>query len=170
MKLLSLLFLAFLSVATSEPTVKNFHKVDDNLYRSAQPSKSEMKELETFGIQTILNVRNFIKDDCEIKHTSLEQKRISMRAKTVSYQNLKDAMIAIKHAKKPILVHCLHGSDRTGATIAAYRIIFNNWSREKAIDEFLLPENGYNAKFFPNILTLLETVDFEKLRSEIEQN
>lgn len=168
MKLLLIVFIGLLFNNSITPSVKNFHQVDQDLFRSAQPNRKEMKELEAFGIKTILNVRNFIKDDSEIKETSLVEKRISMRAKTVSYNNLKEALIAIKHAEKPVLVHCLHGSDRTGATIAAYRIIFNHWSREQAIEEFLLPENGYNAHWFPNILNLLQTIDFEQLRKDVE--
>ena len=160
MKSILICILALLITSEQLPSVRNFHKVDDHFYRSAQPSKKEMKELEAFGIKTILNVRNFIDDDCEIKKTSLKQIKVSMRAKTVSYENLKDAMIAIKHAEKPILIHCLHGSDRTGATVVAYRVIFNGWSKERAIEEFQLPENGYNAQFFPNILELLESFDF----------
>lgn len=170
MKAIVICFMTLFMISGQTPSVKNFHKVDADFYRSAQPSKNEMKELEAFGIKTILNVRNFIDDDCEIKKTSLEQIKVSMRAKTVSYQNIKDAMVAIKYAKKPILIHCLHGSDRTGATVAAYRVIFNKWTKEKAIEEFLLPENGYNSKLFPNILELLESFDFEQLRMDVEKS
>lgn len=169
MKYLVFIFIGLIWNDSSQPSVKNFHQVDKKIYRSAQPSSKEMKELESIGIKTILNVRNFIKDNCEIKGTGLVERRISMRAKTVSYENLKDAMIAIKHAEKPILIHCLHGSDRTGATIAAYRVVFNKWSREKAIAEFLLPENGYNAPLFPNILALLKTIDFDQLKLDVKQ-
>lgn len=169
MKYLIFIFIGLICNDSSQPTVKNFHQVDEQMYRSAQPSSKEMRELERFGIKTILNVRNFIKDKSEIKGTRLIEKRISMRAKTVSYQNLKDALITIKYADKPILIHCLHGSDRTGATIAAYRVVFNHWSREEAIAEFLLPENGYNASLFPNILELLKTIDFDQLKLDVEQ-
>ncbi len=37
--------------------------------------------------------------------------------------------------KGPILVHCLHGNDRTGIVIAAYRILINGWTVEKAKNE-----------------------------------
>ena len=32
----------------------------------------------------------------------------------------------------PVLVHCWHGSDRTGCVCASHRIIFSGWSREQA--------------------------------------
>ncbi len=30
-------------------------------------------------------------------------------------------------SKQPVLVHCRHGEDRTGAVIAAYRVVVNGW-------------------------------------------
>ena len=48
-------------------------------------------------------------------------------------------MRILKNAPKPIVVHCHQGSDRTGAVIAMYRIVFQKWAKEKALDEM---ENG----------------------------
>lgn len=44
-----------------------------------------------------------------------------------------------------VLVHCLHGEDRTGMVMAAYRMIMQNWSFEKAKTEML----GYGFHTFP---------------------
>lgn len=41
---------------------------------------------------------------------------------------------AIDH-KENILVHCLHGVDRTGMAIAAWKIIYEGWSVDDAIAE-----------------------------------
>ena len=49
-----------------------------------------------------------------------------MNAGKVSQEQLIDALRIIKNRKGPVLLHCWHGSDRTGATVAAYRIVFNN--------------------------------------------
>ena len=46
-----------------------------------------------------------------------------------------------KQHNQKVLVHCYHGSDRTGATIAMYRIIFENWSIEDAAKE--MKQGGY---------------------------
>ncbi|NRA11532.1 MAG: hypothetical protein HRT57_06230 [Crocinitomicaceae bacterium] len=81
--------------------VKNFHRVDDQLFRSGQPQKKGMKELEAvMKVKTIVNLRNIIDDKQEIKKTSLVQVRVPMRAKNMSYQNIVDALCAIKTAKK----------------------------------------------------------------------
>lgn len=36
-----------------------------------------------------------------------------------------------------VLVHCLHGEDRTGMVIAAYRMIVEGWSADQATKEML---------------------------------
>lgn len=36
-----------------------------------------------------------------------------------------------------VLVHCLHGEDRTGMVIAAYRILAQEWSVDQAVDEMM---------------------------------
>lgn len=108
--------------------VKNLHRVDDELYRSGQPQKKGMKSLNDFGIKTILNLRNIIDDKQEIKETSLIQVRLPMRAKKINYNDIVDGLCAIEKAKKPVLIHCLHGSDRTGCIVAAYRMT-HGWSK-----------------------------------------
>ena len=36
---------------------------------------------------------------------------------------------------QPVLVHCEHGSSRTGIMVAAYRVLANDWSFEEALKE-----------------------------------
>ncbi|MFT6982327.1 MAG: protein tyrosine/serine phosphatase [Crocinitomicaceae bacterium] len=161
----------FLSLQKERPTlpnhVKNFHQVDDQLFRSGQPQKKGMQELQAkMKVKTIINLRNVIDDKQEIKGTSLIQVRIPMRAKVMNYQNIVDALCAIENAEKPVLVHCLHGSDRTGGVVAAYRMI-HGWTKEKALEEFQLNHFGYNSQLFPNILELLRSIDVEKLKKNV---
>jgi len=37
----------------------------------------------------------------------------------------------------PVFFHCLHGRDRTGWMVAAYRIIAQGWTEERALEEYL---------------------------------
>lgn len=75
----------------------------------------------------------------------------------------------IKEAKKPLLIHCWHGSDRTGVMSAAYRIVFENWSKEEAIKELRTPALGYHEKWYPHLVSLLDSLDVEKIRNELNQ-
>lgn len=42
----------------------NFYKVSDELYRSEQPSASDIPDLKAFGIKTILSLRHYYHDSC----------------------------------------------------------------------------------------------------------
>lgn len=146
----------------------NLYKVDEHLYRSEQPDSKGMFELQNLGIGTVLNVRNFKNDDAEIKGTILEQIHLPMRAAKISYNDVIDALKTIKRSSKKVLVHCKHGSDRTGCIVAAYRMAVCGWTKEQAINEFLDPRFGYHSTWFPNILDLLNTFDVEKLKKDVD--
>jgi tyrosine-protein phosphatase SIW14 len=73
----------------------------------------------------------------------------------------------VRDAPKPVLVHCWHGSDRTGSVVAAYRIVFQNWTPAAALDELRHGGFGYHEKWFPNIITLFETLDADALRQRV---
>ncbi|GAB5417805.1 MAG: dual specificity protein phosphatase family protein [Crocinitomicaceae bacterium] len=146
--------------------IKSFHQVDENVYRSAQLQKKDMKLAEAKGIKTIINLRNVIDDKQEIKGTQLTQVRIPLRAKKLTYDDIVIVLNALEAAEKPALIHCLHGSDRTGCMVAAYRML-HGMKKEKAIAEFLENQYGYNKKLFPNILELLESIDVQKLKEDL---
>lgn len=40
-------------------SLDNFYRVDDKLYRSAQPGDGEMEEIEEFGIEHVLSLREY---------------------------------------------------------------------------------------------------------------
>ena len=44
----------------------------------------------------------------------------------------------------PIFVHCLHGKDRTGLMMAAYRVAFDGWDSQRAYAEML--DCGFDAE------------------------
>ena len=72
----------------------------------------------------------------ESHHTSgtdLDYEHITM---TAWHPERKEAVRFLKIAtdpeNKPVLVHCLHGADRTGAMCALYRIAVQGWTKEEA--------------------------------------
>ncbi len=162
-----LLSIPLLSLSPSKKKeIKNFHKVDEQVYRSAQPSKSEMNWAKAKGIKTIINLRNVIDDKQEIKGTRLTQIRIPLQAKKLTYDDIVITLSAINAAEKPVLIHCLHGSDRTGCMIAAYHM-YKGMEKQEAIDQFIEKKYGYNRKLFPNILELLEDLDVDQLSNDL---
>lgn len=147
----------------------NFYKIDDRLYRSEQPDDDAMEEVEKFGIKQVLNLRNFHTDDDEAEDTKLTLKKVKMNASEVTQEQITEALKIINNSKGPTLVHCWHGSDRTGVVVASYRIVCQNWTKEKAIDEMRHGGYGYHAKIYPNLVKLLKNLDVEKIKKSLNE-
>jgi protein tyrosine/serine phosphatase len=146
---------------------KRFYQLNTDVYRSEQPSKKEMQFLESYGIKTILNFRRKRDNIKKAKGTSLKLERLPLKAKTLNEDDVFNALKLIKDAEKPILVHCWHGSDRTGAIMAAYRMVFENWTKEKAIAEFTEPHFGYHKNMYPNLIYFLEHLNVIELKTRL---
>ncbi len=146
---------------------KRLYRISEGLYRSEQPNRKGFKELESLGIKTILNLRRSKFDDRKASGLKFDLKSIKLKAKLINEDDLINALKVIKDSKEPILIHCWHGSDRTGVLIAAYRIIFNNWSKADAIEEFRRPEFSYHEKWYPNLIDLLNDLDVDRLQTEL---
>jgi protein tyrosine/serine phosphatase len=147
--------------------LSNLYQVDEFLYRSEQPNKKDMAALEQFGIKSVLNLRRIQDDEREAKNTSLNLNHVPIKTFKMSYDEVLASIRFIDSADKPVLVHCLHGSDRTGVVVATYRILKQGWTKEAAIKEFKEGGYGYHEKWFPNLIELLESLDVEKLRSDL---
>ncbi|MBU2995413.1 dual specificity protein phosphatase family protein [Cellulophaga baltica] len=147
---------------------KNLYQINDSLYRSEQFKKKGVSYLQSLGISTIINLRRVKTDDKKIKGTTLKVVQIPMKAGILSEKDITKALKAIKKAKHSVLVHCWHGSDRTGAVIAAYRMVFESWTKEDAIKEFRRVEFGYHEKMYPNLIELLRDLDVEKIKNKLD--
>ena len=152
------------------PGLVNFYKVDNELFRSEQPDHEQLIKLDSLGVKTILNLRHTHNDKHYAHGTNLVLHQISINTWTISYDDIVSALKCIKSAKKPVLIHCLHGSDRTGCIVAAYRITVNGWTKEEAIREFKEGGYGYHSSWFPNILRLLNSLDIIKLKHDVVDN
>jgi len=129
--------LAINALAQSEPRyaeLPNFHQVNPQLYRGAQPKADGLQRLKALGVKTIVNLRG--KDE----HTgaeSAEAQSLGLLYYNVSlpeFASPKDAEvqrvldIINTAANQPVFVHCRHGEDRTGTIIACYRISHDGWT------------------------------------------
>lgn len=148
---------------------KNLYKVDDDLYRSEQPSKKGFRDVELLGVKTVLNFRRLWDNTKKAKDFNFNLVNHPLKAKLLDESSIIDVLNIIQNSEKPILIHCWHGSDRTGAIVAAYRIVFDNWSKEDAIAEFKIKDLGYHYKMYPNLEVLLKNLDIEKIKSELKK-
>jgi tyrosine-protein phosphatase SIW14 len=146
---------------------RNIYKINESLYRSEQPDKKGMKELQKIGVRTILDLRSSQNDQRVADDTKLVLEHVPINTWKISYNDILKSLRIISHSEKPVLIHCLHGSDRTGCIIAAYRMVYENWSKDEAINEFLDKDYGYHEKWFPNILALLRSLDIDLLKKDL---
>jgi tyrosine-protein phosphatase SIW14 len=150
--------------------ISNRQKLDDKLYRSGQPQKGEFELLAAAGINTSLNLRNRFRDNPKAKGSNVNLERIPINAFRMKYKHVVKALSIIEKSDGAVLVHCKHGSDRTGVVSAAYRIVYQDWNKDAAIEEFLRPELGYHRKWFPNLKKLLETIDYDQLKVDVKNH
>ena len=147
----------------------NFYKISDDLSRSEQPTRKQIQYLEKLGFKTIINLRLLHSDRDKLENTDLSEVWIKIRAGNISDEKIIEILKAINQSPKPILIHCWHGSDRTGVAVAMYRIVFQNWSKSQAINELMKPEFGHHYNVYPNIVKYIENVDIEKIRAAVFQ-
>lgn len=149
--------------------VKNLHRVSSQLYRSGQPSPAAFGELERMGVRSVLNLRDYHIDTDEANLTGLHLVGYPMSAGSVTERDVENCLRLIRLSPKPLLVHCWHGSDRTGIIVAAYRIVFQGWSVEQAEKEMRVDTYGYHDALYRNLVELLRTTDWQAMRQRLEQ-
>jgi protein tyrosine/serine phosphatase len=146
--------------------VPNCHKVSDDLYRGAQPSKEGMRQLEKFGIKTVVNLREFHSDRDELKDANLGSEHIS--AKPWHSENedvVRFLKIVTDKSRTPVFVHCQYGADRTGTMCAIYRMTVQGWSKDEAIEEMTKGNFGFH-EIWNNLVDYIRALDIEKIKQQ----
>jgi protein tyrosine phosphatase (PTP) superfamily phosphohydrolase (DUF442 family) len=147
--------------------VPNLHIVSTNLYRSAQPNRMGMQNLEKLGVKTVVNLRSFNSDRSELKGTKLQRAHIYMKAWHPEHKEVLEFLrIATDTNRTPVLVHCQHGADRTGTMCAVYRIVVQGWTKEEALREMQTGGFGYHA-IWKNLPPWIQKLDVESIRQEL---
>ena len=149
-----------------QPGVPNLHRVTTNLFRSAQPTAAGMKSIEALGIKTVISLRAFHDDQDEVESTQLKTERIRFNTWHAEDEDVVRFLKLVTATNNgPILVHCLHGSDRTGTMIAIYRMAVQGWPKDEAIKEMTGGDFGYHT-MWKNLIEYLEKLDVEALRKK----
>ncbi|MDE3197811.1 MAG: tyrosine-protein phosphatase [Acidobacteriota bacterium] len=121
--------------------VGNFHEVNGELYRGAQPTAEGFRNLAKLGVKTVVDLRGS-------EHSIADEKRVveadGMRYVSIPMRGFRTptrgqigaALKVLDDPKAgPVFVHCRRGADRTGAVIACYRIAHDKWDNARALHE-----------------------------------
>ena len=118
----------------------NFGRINEGLYRGAQPDAAGIRSLKCLGIKSIVNLcmtnDAWQAEPTEAQANGLIYTNIPMKGFGRPTPELVARVLAsIEGLPSPVFVHCRHGCDRTGTIIACYRIKHDHWSGETALAE-----------------------------------
>jgi tyrosine-protein phosphatase SIW14 len=158
---------SFPSAASRMEGVGNFQKVDEHVYRGAQPTRQGFSNLGKLGIQTVIDLREpgdrsaterkWV-TDAGMRYVSVP---MSGMATPANDSVLKVLALLEDRGDGPVFVHCKRGADRTGGVIACYRVEHDHWKNDQALTEarsmgmswFQTAIQSYVRKYRPRDLT-----------------
>lgn len=148
---------------------QNLFQVTPDFYRSARLLPESVPKLQALGIKTVVSLRAFHSDEALLKQSGIRMVRIPIYTWDIDDKDVIAALRAVHEAQSqgPVLLHCLHGADRTGLISAMYRIVYQGWSREQALDELEHGGYGYHA-IWKNIPSYLRHVDIEQIKRSLQ--
>jgi protein tyrosine phosphatase (PTP) superfamily phosphohydrolase (DUF442 family) len=144
--------------------VPNFYRLSTHVYRSAQPTAEGMQNLKRYGIKTVINLRAYHSDKDKLVETDLEYQRFYVKTWHPEEQDVVQFLRVVTNpSSMPVLVHCQHGADRTGAMCAIYRVAVQGWTKEEALKE--MQEGGYGFhSLWKNLVPWVKQLDIEQLK------
>lgn len=121
--------------------IKNFAKVDDHVYRGAQPSADGIKYLAGIGVKLDLDLREGVgrsrREEQTAAAAGMKYVNVPMSGLTppTAAQITKVLAILENAGEGPVFVHCKRGADRTGAVVAVYHIDHDQWESRQALQD-----------------------------------
>ena len=134
--------------------IHNAGKITAVLYRGAQPSEQGLSELKKLGISTIVDLRG--EDREKIKWERKHAESLGMRFVNIPVSGWSPPtdgqvvqFLSLFHSDstQKIFVHCRFGDDRTGVFVATYRMAFEKWTANQAMNEMYF--FGFNGLWHP---------------------
>lgn len=148
-------------------TQYNLHQMTPTLYRSALPDAKALALLQQLQIGTVIN---FLpeSDDSWLPPGNIARVQQAYRTNHVDDADIIAALRAIRtaEAEGPVLMHCKHGSDRTGLIAAMYRVVIQGWSKDEAISEMTQGGFGENDHFKDGVRYMMHA-DVDKIREAL---
>lgn len=120
--------------------IGNFGRVDERLFRGAQPNAAGIQSLKRLGVRTIINLRQtndvWKPEPAEARAQGITDTNIPMSGVgRPTRAQVETVLGLIGRLPAPVFVHCEHGCDRTGTIVACYRIRQAGWTPKSAQQE-----------------------------------
>jgi len=135
--------------------------VAPNLYRGAQPRDAGFAELKKLGVAIVVNFRETDKGENEEKNRveALGMKYVEIPWSSFSKPDNKQVaqflQLVKDNPKQKVFFHCRRGAERTGVMGAAYRMAFEKWTPEQALEE--MEEFHFRGFFFGHLKKYVRT-------------
>jgi len=140
--------------------IPNAGKINEVLYRGAQPRKPGFAELQKLGITTIVDLRREDADKIAWEHREVEQLGLRFVPipvggwATPSEEQVAQFLALFRDdPKQKVFVHCRFGDDRTGVFVASYRMAVDKWNEEQALKEMYF--FGFHGFWHPAMKTFI---------------
>ena len=142
------------------PAIPNGGKINDHLYRGAQPRPQGLAELKKLGITTIVDLRG--EDREKILWERRQAESLGMHfvnipvsgwAPPTNEQVSQFLSLFRDDPSQKIFVHCRYGDDRTGVFVATYRMAVEKWPAERALKEMYF--FGFNGFWHPSMISFV---------------
>lgn len=135
----------FAKEVTRSKDLPNFHQVYPYLYRSGEPTQTGFQKLPSYGIKTVIDLRaanEKTRQETEwAKKLGIKYVNLPMSSEPPTKQQVQTMFDEVSAAKGDtkkngaVLVHCAHGSDRTGCMIGIWRVTVDGWTYPEAYKE-----------------------------------
>ncbi len=129
-------------LADTTVPIENFAKVEEGVYRGAQPDEAGFRALADMGVKTVINLRDKHDDRQGAFPHEIDVVTIPLSA-GLSLDPPTDEEVqqffhvVLDPARRPVFFHCAEGKDRTGTMCALYRIEVDGWTPERAQEEMV---------------------------------
>jgi tyrosine-protein phosphatase SIW14 len=120
--------------------IDNFGMVNTNYYRGAQPKGHDYADLAAVGVKSVIDLTDddgVASEPAMVKSAGMKLFKIPMSGHVPPTQaQLGEFMKIVNDPQnQPVYVHCVGGRHRTGVMTAAYRMINEGWTGQRAFAE-----------------------------------
>lgn len=124
----------------SRVRIDNFGMINANYYRGAQPKGRDYADLAALGVKSLIDLTDddgLASEPAMAKSAGMKSFKIPMNGHVPPTQAQLGQFMKIVNdpQNQPVYVHCVGGKHRTGVMTAAYRMIHDGWTGDRAFEE-----------------------------------